>query len=76
MSATEDGGPAFAVPRPHTDAGTGISKRDWFAGQAIGECFKQALGAGPPTHIDEYTHRAAFWAYALADAMLEERKLK
>lgn len=80
MSATEDGGPAFAVPRPHTDAGTGISKRDLFALHAVGACFAQAIEQSRKMDfaddIHGYAKRSAFWAYAIADAMLEARKRK
>jgi hypothetical protein len=84
MNAHNDGGPAFPKHAFHDQLGEddsfieskgGMTLRDYFAGQAAGECFAQALSKGftAPQHIDEYTKRAAFWAYALADAMLSER---
>jgi len=76
-----DGKAAFPVPGtfdPQSGVATqypetGMTLRDYFAGQAAGECFAQALKQGSPTDIDAYTSRAAYWAYALADAMLAER---
>jgi hypothetical protein len=71
MSKT--GGPAFPSGDYHPK--DGMTLRDWFAGQAGGECFKQAMKRGfeGPQHIDQYTERAASWAYRIADAMIAER---
>jgi hypothetical protein len=65
----EDGGPAF--PRPDwngswvgPDTFSGLSLRDWFAGQAL------AGMVGPWTEGE----RAAALCYQIADAMLTARK--
>jgi hypothetical protein len=75
MATKDDGGPAFA--RPGTTIGreewsepgmpdqSGMSLRDWFAGQA--------LSALPLSHY-EHINNAAIAAYSAADAMLEARK--
>lgn len=60
-----DGGPAF----PGDARGacyTGMTLRDWFAGQVISNI------TGTPADISELTTAAAF-AYAMADAMLAQR---
>ena len=55
-------------PQPIADGGpptlgTGMSLRDWFAGQALAGLSLDAA------HVDD----AAFHAFLLADAMLERR---
>jgi|AACY02.3.fsa_nt_gi hypothetical protein len=66
----KDGGPAF--PREYTLQGeSGMSLRDWFAGQALANSrtfFKENSGAT--------TEDVAIQAYAVADAMLAERKIQ
>lgn len=58
----EDGGPAF----PGADVRfTGMTLRDWFAGQALAHNYTE--NEGDP-------NKAAEWAYQLADAMIEARK--
>lgn len=59
----EHGGPAFPCKTPG-EYYTGMSLRDWFAGQAL---TGMELGKG-----DSFTERAAL-AYEYADAMLKER---
>ncbi len=91
MSNTlKDGGPAF--PTTHQDDFEtlgigGMSLRDWFAGQALNECVKQAyryiredkpmcdvLGREDESPIyTEHASMLALEAYAVADAMLAER---
>ena len=66
MSGQDDGGPAFPL------AGTvytGMSMRDWFAGQAVSSLSGVCL-ALPDVSAAE-TAKAA---YELADAMIEARK--
>jgi len=71
MTKRDDGGPAFPrAPFEFADKGldwavreqSGMSLRDWFAGQAL---------AGSWEHCD--AERAAVLAYAKADAMLAVR---
>lgn len=78
-----DGGPAFPVTADVlTDFSisdgsnrrmTGMSLRDWFAGQALAGDLDQG---SRDTMDDQYWHRPAVVAaraYAIADAMLAER---
>jgi len=78
MSKIDNGGPAF--PFSHKDITAeggefavyrhGMSLRDWFAGQALaGIC-----ASGPGTQWTDA--RIASAAYAMADAMIEARKVK
>lgn len=59
MKTTNDGGPAFPVT---TIGETGMSIRDWFAGQALSQLA-----------LDYVSHQAAGEAYEYADVMLAER---
>lgn len=65
MDQTNDGGPAFPVPR---DAPVdGMSLRDWFAGQALAGMLADASRSGSVEHyVDD--------AYSIADSMLAERQ--
>ncbi len=75
MSNYDDGGPAFPTDMRQFENGTwfdqivdgrsGMSLRDWFAGQALVGML--AHGKWPPQDIPSQ-------AYAAADAMLAERK--
>ena len=72
MSTTKDGGPAFPVPDTYHPNGqieygaTGMSLRDWFAGQAL---------AGLVSESGRYDSAgAALDAYSFADAMLRARE--
>lgn len=77
-----DGGPAF----PPTfglsgDIGTGMSLRDWFAGQALTSLAEidPSLPGEAPQHNyvwpapERLAERRAKWAYLQADAMLAAR---
>jgi hypothetical protein len=67
MSKKQDGGPAF--PAEHGLSKSGMSLRDWFAGQAL-------VGLAREISDDITVHRRngiASDAYELADAMLAER---
>lgn len=79
--ATErnNGGYAYPVAWPAPNCPEpGMYLRDYFAAQAVGACFREAMERGftGPQPINEYTSRAAFWAYQIADAMLVERGIK
>jgi hypothetical protein len=77
MNKPIDGG-GFAFPQPDSnesgwerhDNPRGMSLRDYFAGQALA-----GLCANPEatSHFDS---PRAYWAYKLADAMLEARKVQ
>ncbi len=70
----DDGGRAFPWSGPHGErAESGMTLRDWFAGQAIGRI--------PPsphwTNIEEvkaFAAYAAWSAYVIADALLARRE--
>lgn len=66
--------PAFPVVAGHQVYATGLTMRDWFAGQALAGIM------GPNydwftsgTETGSRTHEAAHFAYSLADAMLAAR---
>jgi hypothetical protein len=70
MTTNKDGGPAF----PQGDDGswgTGMTLRDWFAGQALAGLL--ACGEAHDEHTDSVTAGAA---YKMADAMLTAREVK
>ena len=65
-----DGGPAFPGPYTCGDAfSRGMTLRDYFAGQALGQLIELE---GYPETPAQY-QRIATRAYAIADAMLEAR---
>lgn len=66
MKERDNGGPAFPFPyenNGHWLTASGMTLRDWFAGQVVTACWH---GVGNED-------RTAAAAYALADAMLAER---
>ena len=77
MSSKPDGGPAFPVAIPSMPASTldaarthpGLTMRDWFAGMAMS-------GMLADRNYNPATYLLAADAYALADAMIEEREKK
>ena len=76
MSAPNDGGPAFpnlelrhTCGDPIIEASTGMSLRDWFAGQALAGWLAVETGT-----IMGYEPSIAKGCYDLADAMLAERE--
>lgn len=81
-SKIDDGGPAFPNPALASDNFvsssdvTGMSLRDWFAGQALAgvaaKCLTEAHAAGA-SPIDA-VNLAAGLSYGMADAMLAARK--
>lgn len=76
VTKIDDGGPAMPVAEDHKVADElewtrGLSIRDWFAGQAIAGLIS-FRGLGDVTA----SVRIATNAYAIADAMLAERKAK
>ena len=62
----DDGGPAFPMPETNN---FGISKRDWFAGQALA-----TMTAAPDYSNGPCNNAMAERAYVIADAMLAARK--
>jgi hypothetical protein len=76
MSKLEPGGPAFPVSPElvdrlgctHSQSDAGMSLRDWFAGQALTIVYCRFANGSDPTPDD-----LALQAYAIADAMLQER---
>ena len=73
----KDGGPAF--PREYTHKGhSGMSLRDWFAGQALTGGLARGKVPSPSQALEGETV-AEFWArssYIVADAMLAAREGK
>lgn len=77
MSAPiNDGGPAFPVPDSHYPNGqtqygaSGMSLRDWFAGQAMTGFISASTGR------DVLAKLSADMCYQMADAMLAARERK
>jgi hypothetical protein len=74
MTMKNDGGPAYPAPaQPKTDwsledVTSGMSLRDWFAGQALAGLFRHSNWIQAPD-AEEVARRA----YVVADAMLAER---
>ena len=64
MSKIEDGGPAFPMATVDGWVQTGMTMREWFAGQALA-----SPAAYGPAHAPDII---AARAYALADAMIAE----
>ena len=84
MTTRNNGGPAF--PRPSSNfnrislgyeaAQDGMSLRDWFAGmvlQAIVTAEYMKAGDGEELDIERLSNVSASEAYAIADAMIDER---
>jgi len=76
MSATNNGGPAFALSHPYYGPGIrvnvreGMSLRDWFAGRAL-----QGILAQPLDSSCSFNPKlCAESSYEYADAMLTARK--
>ena len=69
MSDKPDGGPAFpiAVSMFTERTNTGLTLRDWFAGQALANLNLQSHVAKPASEA------LAQSAYNIADAMIKER---
>lgn len=68
-----DGGPAFPIPHEsEVPPSSGMSLRDWFAGQAMNAV---CVGLGADLG-DDRRQLLAFISYACADAMLAERMEK
>ena len=73
MMTKKDGGPAFPSRLPgSTFASGGMSLRDYFAGEALmGAVAREGILA---VSHDREREKTAAQAYALADAMIAERK--
>lgn len=63
----QGGGPAFPVMVPFKKDAEGMTLLDWFAGQAIQGCMRDAKQLPVPAYLARY-------AYEFADAMLVERE--
>lgn len=68
----------YAFPRAPGAPDTGMSMRDWFAGQALAGFIAQTLWGDELAirlnrHEVSIAHTTASFSYALADAMLTER---
>jgi hypothetical protein len=75
MSKPDDGGPAFPMHPDlslHDNNHTGMSLRDWFAGQALSTLVANDI-ANPHSFSDK-GETIAGAAYEIADAMLRARK--
>lgn len=86
MSERETGGSAFPrAPFDYTDTGsdldwnvreqTGMTLRDWFAGQALAGCLAMPEGENGSFHTncgDQFIGVAKY-AYQMADAMIKAR---
>ena len=85
MSKTDTGGPAFPPVHDPMKHESGMTLRDWFAGQELvamgmwippGD-YVDSEGRPLPQHMPSYQRKLrdarAKWAYAQADAMLAER---
>lgn len=80
----EDGGPAFPISLPGfgDNGASGMSLRDWFAGQALtalltddrGAPFKHPNTNQPAKSFEKNCHFEASVAYRYADAMLKARE--
>ena len=69
MTQKKTGGPAFPPTHDPNTHESGMTLRDWFAGQAL---------ANPRTFPQDWSATAdiAEWAYGLADDMIAERDVK
>ncbi len=64
----DDSGPAFAYGNNEQGGSSGMTLRDWFAGQAL-----EGLCAGADMNVEDHAAHFAAAAYIIADAMLAER---
>ena len=74
MNEIETGGPAFPLQDwdqsiQSRRSETGMTLRDYFAAKAMVTIWNHAHAPRPDS-----VHQAAEWCYAMADAMLRERK--
>jgi|LakMenEpi03Aug12_release.lakeMendotaPanAssembly.Ray.scaffolds.fasta_scaffold5263503_1 hypothetical protein len=66
------GGPAFPIRSTESRLYTGMTLRDWFAGQAMQGLI--ASPRGPASGEDATDEWVAKTAYVVADAMLSQRE--
>ena len=59
------------MPSPATEMG--MTLRDWFAGQVVGDVFRRQLRV-QNSEDDTFAGQVALTAYEIADAMLVERE--
>ena len=80
MTTKDNGGPAFPSDMLIGHAVTaskpfsGMTLRDWFAGQALAGLAGRNFSDGSDFMHREGPEIAAEWAYSFADAMIEARK--
>ena len=75
MTESSDGGCAFPVLDDPLYGSVGLSKRDYFAAQALaGWMATYGRAAAAEDVVDKRVTNAADLCYRLADAMLERRK--
>lgn len=65
--------PAFPVTAGNQVYATGMTLRDWFAGQSLPSVVLDCAETRPPSGENWY-HMVARTSYEIADAMLEARK--
>lgn len=68
------GGPAFPSADFEQHEYTGMTLRDWFAGQAMTTMFYPAIMESIRTDVDLNCDKVAEFAYLMADAMLSQRE--
>lgn len=69
---TDDGGPAF--PNDRIEPSNGMSLRDYFAAQVLASIADRTMVSFTATSDATLPARAAQFAYAVADVMIEARK--
>ena len=75
MTTQDDGGPVFPVTHEQELYGTsGMSLRDWFAGQALAGLLAGGFADTVPHDSPDGGSTAAAFAYQYAHAMLKERQ--
>lgn len=80
MSAHDDGGPAYPSRLPKNrdqhlldNINSGMTLRDWFAGQALPACISSPCAPAWTHGSAEHHSQSAAAAYLMADAMLAAR---
>jgi hypothetical protein len=73
-----DGGPAFPMDSARNSYNPGMSLRDWFAGQALGDLARESIvrGVAARGSLSESCELCADTCYKYADAMLRAREVQ